>query len=248
MNSNWGGKMGRVALITVVHDPKGKNIELFKQLQNDLESIYAEMFIAISDQSSADLIDLMEGSRFNVKVIFKKGAAEARREAVRFGLSGDKAHYHYCDFDRLLTWGKNHLEELKQMVQRIPEYSYLILGRTERAMETHPVEWKETERITNKIVSLELGMEVDITAGSCAFSRKNAEYITELSNGKMTDAEWVMISHRIAKSEINYFPVEGLEYHEDTNGISREISDAEKWLGRLQLSYIISETAVRTGK
>ncbi|WP_316570842.1 hypothetical protein [Neobacillus sp. YIM B06451] len=240
--------MGKVALITVVHDPSGKKIELFKQLQNDLESIYAELFIAISDQSSAELIEVMEGSRFNVKVIPKKGAAEARREAVKFGLTGVCGHFHYCDFDRLLTWGKKHLDELKQIVQRIPDYGYLILGRTERAMETHPVEWKETERITNKIVSLELGQEVDITAGSCAFSRKNAEYIKKYSNGKMTDAEWVMIARRIAKSDIGYLPVEGLEYHEDTNGISRKISEAEKWLGRLELSYVISETAVRTGK
>ncbi|WP_409273488.1 hypothetical protein V1499_02350 [Neobacillus sp. SCS-31] len=240
--------MSKVALITVIHDPSGKKIELFKQLQNELESIYPELFIAISDQSSAELVEVMECSRFNVKVIPKKGAAEARREAVSFGLTGDSGHFHYCDFDRLLTWGKNHLVELKQIVQRIPEYGYLILGRTERAMDTHPVEWKETERITNKIVSLELGQEVDITAGSCAFSRKNAEYIKEYSKGKMTDAEWLMIAHRIANSDTGYIPVEGLEYHEDTNGISRKISEAEKWLGRLELSYVISETAVRTGK
>ncbi|WP_059172394.1 hypothetical protein [Bacillus sp. FJAT-27445] len=240
--------MAKIALITVVHDPSGKNIKLFKQLQNDLEGIYTELFIAISDQSSAELIHEMENSRFNVKVIPKKGAAEARREAVRFGLTGDCGHFHYCDFDRLLTWGRNHMDELNHIVHEIPKHGYLILGRTERALETHPVEWKETERITNKIVSLELGQEVDITAGSCAFSRKNAEYIQEYSNGKMTDAEWVMIAYRIGKSNIDYRPVEGLEYYEDTNGISRKISDAEKWLGRLELSYVISETAVRTGK
>ncbi|WP_053365019.1 hypothetical protein [Bacillus sp. FJAT-27245] len=240
--------MARTALITVVHDPDGKKIKLFRQLQNDLESTYSELFIAISDQSSAELIEMMEHSRFNVRVIPKKGAAEARREAVKFGLEGDGGHFHYCDFDRLLTWGKNHLEELKKIVQRIPGYDYLILGRTDRAMDTHPVEWKETERITNKIVSLELGQEVDITAGSCAFSRSNAEYIKEYSKGKMTDAEWVMIASRIAKSDVGYLPVEGLEYHEHTNGIQGSRSEAEKWLGRLELSYVISETAVRTGK
>ena len=64
----------------------------------------------------------------------------------------------------------------------------------------------------------------------------------------MTDAEWAMIIHRIAKLNVDYAQVEGLEYHEDTNGITRIISDSEKWLGRLQLSLIISQTALKIGK
>ena len=64
----------------------------------------------------------------------------------------------------------------------------------------------------------------------------------------MTDAEWAMIVYRIAKLEIGYAPVEGLEYHEEINGISRSISESEKWMGRLKLSSIISESAITTGK
>jgi hypothetical protein len=60
----------------------------------------------------------------------------------------------------------NYEWELKNVVQDIPNYHYLILGRTERALKTHPVEWIETEKITNKIFSLEIGQDVDVTAGS----------------------------------------------------------------------------------
>ncbi|MFJ5770170.1 hypothetical protein [Psychrobacillus sp. NPDC093180] len=185
---------------------------------------------------------------FNVKIIPKEGAAQARRNVLDFGLTGKGQYYHYCDFDRILTWGKNHLEELKNVVLDIPNHDYQILGRTERAMQTHPVEWIATEKITNNICSLELGKQVDITAGSCSFSRESAEYINSYSKEKMTDAEWAMIAFRIAKLDIDYRPVEGLEYHEETNGISRIISDTEKWLSRLKLSLIISETASKTGK
>ncbi|MDA1995920.1 MULTISPECIES: hypothetical protein [Bacillus cereus group] len=240
--------MSQVALLTVTHDPKGINIELFQQLQEDLEGIYGELFITISDLSSIELVKEMERSQFNVKIIPKKGAAQARREVVKFGLTGQCQYFHYCDFDRLLTWSKNHLDELKNMVSDMPNYDYLILGRTERAMNTHPLEWIETEKITNKICSLELGKEVDITAGSCSFSRECANNINNFSKEKMTDAEWVMIIHRIAKLNVEYAQVEGLEYHEDTNGITRIISDSEKWLRRLQLSLIISETAFKIGK
>ncbi|MDA1771968.1 hypothetical protein PDJ95_11275 [Bacillus cereus] len=240
--------MSQVALLTVTHDPKGINIELFQQLQKDLEGIYGELFITISDLSSIELVKEIERSQFNVKIIPKKGAVQARREVVKFGLTGQCQYFHYCDFDRLLTWSKNHLDELKNMVSDMPNYDYLILGRTERAMNTHPLEWIETEKITNKICSLELGKEVDITAGSCSFSRECANNINNFSKEKMTDAEWAMIIHRIAKLNVEYAQVEGLEYHEDTNGITRIISDSEKWLGRLQLSLIISETAFKIDK
>ncbi|MEA3320688.1 MAG: hypothetical protein U9Q88_11725 [Bacillota bacterium] len=234
--------------LTVTHDPMGKNIKLFKELQKELKDIYPELYITISDESSNTLIDQIQKSNFKVKVIPKKGAAAARREVVSLGLSGNSDYYHYCDLDRLLTWGANHLDELKLLTSNLPSCDYLILGRTERAMETHPEEWIETEKITNKICSLELGMNVDITAGSCLFSRESAEYINDYSREKMTDAEWAMIVHRIAKLEIGYAPVEGLEYNEEINGITRSLSESEKWMGRLKLSSIISETAITTGK
>jgi hypothetical protein len=238
----------KIALITVTHDPSGKNMKLFKELQEDIEGIYSELYITMSDASSIKLLEEIKKSNFKVKVIPKNGAAEARREVLSFGLSGQSEFFHYCDFDRLLTWGKNHLNELKQVISNLEGYDYLILGRTERALKTHPDEWIETEKITNKICSLEFGMNVDITAGSCLFSKVSAEYINKYSKEKMTDAEWPMIVHRIAKLDIGYSPVEGLEYHEETNGITRSISESEKWMGRLKLSSIISETAITTGK
>ncbi|WP_433750567.1 hypothetical protein [Falsibacillus pallidus] len=240
--------MSNIGLLTVTHDPSGKTINLFKALQKDLEEIYSDLFITISDQSSSELIMQMQNSKFNVKIIPKLGAAQARREVVNFGLSGKSEYFHYCDFDRLLTWGKTYLDELKTTVAGIPHYDYQILGRTERAMNTHPEEWIETEKITNKICSLELGKEVDITAGSCSFSRRSAEIIIEHSKEKMTDAEWAMIVHRIGNSSVEYKAVEGLEYHEEINGVSRKNGSTEEWLGRLKLSLIISEIAIYTGK
>lgn len=238
----------KLALLTVTHDPNAKNLNLMNQLKKAIKDIYGEIFIAISDKSSIEYIEELKSSNFNVKIIPKNGAAEARRAVVKFGLSGESEFFHYCDFDRLLTWGENYLEELKRTVSTKMDDDYLILGRTERAMQTHPKEWIETETITNKIVSMELGQEVDITAGSCLFTRRAATYIHTYSKEKMTDAEWAMIIDRIAKLNVGYTAVEGLEYHEAINGIIGNQSDSEKWLARLRLSYIISETAIHVGK
>ncbi|WP_449620773.1 hypothetical protein [Robertmurraya sp. Marseille-Q9965] len=239
--------MSKIALIVVTHDPNGRNIELFNEMRIDIESIYSELFITISEETSTDLIETIKDSKFNIKIIPKNGAGAARREVVKFGLLGQSEYFHYCDFDRLLTWCKYHLNELQTIVSDIPKYDYRILGRTERAMNTHPIEWAETEKITNKICSIELENDVDITAGSCSFSRKTAELINQFSKDKMTDAEWAMIAKRIGGFQVHYSPVDGLEYHDETNGLTRQISDSEKWLSRLRLSLIIGESAIRTG-
>lgn len=240
--------MSKVSLICITHDPSGNTIDSFRKIYKELECIYNELFIAISEESSIDLIRTIQESNFNYQLIPKKGVAAARRAVVEFGLKGRSQYFHYCDFDRLLTWAHHYPSELIDTVKNISDHHYQILGRTNRAMNTHPEEWVETEKITNKICSIVLGQEVDITAGSCTFSRQVAEYINQYSKEQMTDAEWAMIAHRIAKLPVTYSAVEGLEYEEELNGIRRKITDEEKWVGRLRLSLIISETALRTGK
>lgn len=236
------------ALVTVIHDPEGKSIQLFKEHKKELEQIYSKLFIAVSEETSRGLITEIEESKFNVKIIPKKGVANARREALKFAFWGISDFYHYCDFDRILTWVKCYPKELREIVEDIPTYDYLILGRTEKAKNSHPIEWIETEKITNHIFSLELGKEVDITAGSCAFSHGSAKFINRYSKAMMTDAEWAMITWRMAKKQLDFRAVEGLEYHEDINGLNWNVSESDKWFNSLKLSLIISETAREIGK
>ncbi|KGX85833.1 GNAT family N-acetyltransferase [Pontibacillus marinus] len=240
--------MKNVALVTVLHDPSGKILSLFRRLQSEVEALYSNLYITISNETNDELCLALERSHFNIKVIPKKGAAHARREVIQFGLEGDNHYYHYCDFDRLLTWIEKDKTELKEVIGDIPNHDFLVLGRTKEAFDSHPTEWRETENITNKIFSLELGQQMDITAGTCAFSRECSRYIQKYSEAAMTDAEWPMIVHRIAGMKVNERLVNGLAYLKDINGENKEVSDSQKWVNRLKLSYIISETAISTGK
>jgi hypothetical protein len=79
-------------------------------------------------------------------------------------------------------------------------------------------------------------------------ARQSAQLILENSKDRMTDAECPMIVHRIGKLKVGYKAVEGLEYREDVNGYTRQINESEKWFGRVKLCYIISESAMNTGK
>lgn len=47
--------------------------------------------------------------------------------------------------------------ELNTFIQNIVDVDYLIIGRTDRAFQTHPEEWQVTETVSNKIMSLQLG-------------------------------------------------------------------------------------------
>jgi hypothetical protein len=241
--------LSNIGLLCTTHDPEGNNLALITKHHQSLSSIYNDIFITLSEESSGELLEELQGYGFNVKVIPKKGPAHARREVLKFGLESNNEFFQYCDFDRILTWCNNHSNELKRVVwHEISNCSYLILGRTERAICTHPTEWIVTERITNRIFSLELGKETDITAGSCAMSRSSAELIVQHSKQVTTDAEWAMIIHRIGKMKIDYLAVEGLEYDEEMNADIKHKSETEKWFARLKASYLISESSITTGK
>ena len=95
---------------------------------------------------------------------------------------------------------------------------------------------------------MEFGRSVDITAGSCSFSKRSAQKITDTSLSKVTDAEWPMIIHRLTPYSITYHEMEGLEYNDEINGIIADKSESERWLSRIKLCYQISHSAIYTGK
>ncbi|TFE02364.1 hypothetical protein [Jeotgalibacillus salarius] len=238
--------MKKVDLIAVVHDPRGNLLFRLKKSEETMMGLYNKVWITVSNESSEQLLQyLCHESPFHVKVIPKGGAAHARRAVVAFGLDSSCSHYHYCDLDRLLTWISYHPEELSLLVRDIPQYDYLVIGRTDQAMYTHPESWVETEKITNKICSLTLGWEIDITAGSCAFSNEIGEVINQYSEAKMTDAEWLMIAKKRACVEVSTIQVNGLEYHESINAPTTSVEEAEQWFSRLRLSMVISETLLK---
>lgn len=240
--------MNETALITIVHDPEGINIPFYKTVKDRLNHMYSELYITLSEESSPELRFELENSRFRIKTIPKKGVTHARHEVLNFGMSGNSQYYHYCDFDRLLTWAIRYPDELQNIVEDIPNYHYIVFGRTERAFYTHPLEWTETEKISNKVFSLEFGQDMDITAGSCGFSKQAGEYLIKHSRDKMTDAEWPMIIHKIGRLRVNYKAVEGLEYQEEISGHNETANEADKWFGRLNLCYIICESAIKSNR
>lgn len=238
----------QVCLVCVVHDIQGRYVNFVRQAAPILADLYSEMCIAVSDQTSGTLVAELQKGGFKTRIVPKAGAANARRDALRFAVGTPYRHFHYCDLDKALTWVLNDASELKEVQDDIDKHDYLIVGRTQQAFYSHPDSWVKTEEITNHIASLELGFEVDITAGSCGLSRHAVESILKHSVAQMTDAEWAMIVRRIAHGTVGYRAVRGLKYVEEVNGPLNDQLDSNSWLSRLRLSYIISQSAILTGK
>ncbi len=237
-----------VCLVCVVHDKEGRYVEFVRQAAPTLRAVYPHRYIAISDQTSDLLESELRSSGFEVRRVPKAGASNARRDALRFVHDLPFEYFHYCDLDRILTWALTEADELASVIMAVKNYDYVIFGRTTWAFHTHPESWVRTEEITNHIFSLELGQEVDVTAGSCGFSKAAVDSILAHTTDKPTDSEWPMIIHRIKKGRIGFRAVNGLSYVEEINGPGTEQNDAATWAARVRLCHLISRAAITTGK
>ncbi|MED0989461.1 hypothetical protein [Bacillus nitratireducens] len=238
----------QVALTCITHDPTGGLLAAIKELKEELLNLnYDEKCITISNVTPREIVKELEECNFHINIVEKSGVGSARRDSLNFVSNYDHDYYHYCDFDRLLTWIKEYPAELNSFIQNIVDVDYLIIGRTETAFQTHPEEWQVTETVSNKIMSLQLGKEVDITAGSCALSKRAINHIIKYSKCRMTDGEWPMIINTFTDFNIGYMAVDGLKYVNKLN--QDNIMDPIKaWSTRLELSYIISQSILEVTK
>lgn len=233
-----GEKLRDVSLATLIKDPRGIFLKPLNEFLPVLKKIYAGIVIVTARDTHKDVIKNLEKDGCIVKLQKSSGIAEARRQAVRDGFVDGCQHIHFCEIDRMLMWINRYPEELKTVVRQILNYDFLIIGRTQRAFDTHPKTHTETERLTNMVCSLLLGRDIDVTAASRGISREAAKLILEFSKaeGVGTDAEWPIIIHCKSKMSIGHVQVEGLEFE---TGIKhpKEIEQAggyENWKKRIE--------------
>lgn len=214
-------------LLTTVHDPHGKLVEATQNELLSIAELYAGMVVEMTDNTDPRLKHLLS----NVAHIHYNppgDIANARRLLIRNGLLLHPAgHFHFADYDRLLHWWIHYPDELRQVVAVIPDYDFVVLGRTERAMQTHPFVQRETERLINRLFAHAFGQamhpeqrrRVDPLTASRGISNRAAQVINTYScavGPAGIDVEWPILA-----GESAFIPVEGLEYESDTFGIGR---------------------------
>jgi len=187
----------------------------------------------------------------------------ARRDALRIAQQENYTHIHLCDLDRALHWANTYPDELKSILDEIPHYDFLILGRTQRALETHPKPQRLTESLTNQFYQHLLGQYMDVNAAFRGISSRAAKTILNHSQAPSfeTDVEWPLIIKHKSKIPISYIEVEGLEYethlkhHKEIEGLDgieqwkRNVDqDPDEWLRRIIISKRMIETSIQTNQ
>ena len=183
--------------------------------------------------------------------------------AIRAGLGTEFVHLHLCDFDRVLHWSKFLSAELHNVVQVIKAYDFLVLGRTSRAMKTHPRAQLEPETLVNEVFFLLSGMQWDICTSSRGLSRGTTEILLQYAREEScgADAEWPQILRRFPQMRLGYYEAEGLEFETldrlgaelqkvgDDGRLKAEIDNsAEAWSYRVRLASLSVQACIRASQ
>jgi hypothetical protein len=257
--------MPGVSLVSTLHDSIGWSVEPLKAQEKLLGELYDRRLVIVTKATNSMVIDALESTGW-VLVTPKSNTgvehiSDSRRRVLKAGVEGGADFMHLVDMDRALHWATNYPEELRETVARIPEYGFTIIGRTVRAMQTHPKNQIDTEAIANRVFSLIYGHDVDITAASRGISKAAAEVILSFSQGRYfdSDSEWPTILLCKSRLKIGYAEAEGLEWETRLKREKMKLPDGrlvdvkeyyevnpESWVYRAMLAHRIAEAALST--
>jgi hypothetical protein len=257
-----------VALIVTVHEPDERLSHLASGQLPALVSRYASVRAFCSGSTHRNMLSLLREHGVAVQVDDRPSAGlghigEVRRRTLRAGLKAATSHLQTCDFDRALHWVAGFPDELEKVIADIPSYDLLVLGRTARALATHPPYQAETEPLFNRVFALVTGLAWDVGAGSRGLSRRAAETLLTTSREQTVgiDAEWPLLLLARDGFRVGHRACEGLEF-ETADRFGAEIaaagsykaweeqmsSNPAHWAYRLRVALLIAEAALRYGR
>ncbi len=238
--------------LTTTWQPQGELARL-QRFHPRLCAIFESITVVMPSTVGEELVitlNEMDGVHALTTATWPRGRHVALREA----LNREAAHLLYCDLDRLIHWIEVYPEELAQVAQRAQRCDCLVVGRTGRALMTHPRALRETEQIANDVFAHITGCAYDVCVATRGFSHEAAKQVlaasrTETSLG--VDGEWVYLCQQ-AGFRLDYVETEGMEWEtpdqfresaadSETQRVAAEAFDAQasNWPKRVQIARAI---------
>lgn len=185
-----------VALATAWH-PRGE-LARFENNRTLLKRAYSGISVALPSDVDRNIVKVLK-SWPELSITITPEWSWGRYLALKNSLTYPIEYVMYADLDRLLRWVEMQPDEWEQTIKALMNQDCLIIGRTEKAYQTHPNAMIETEAISNRVTSHFLDFEADVSAGAKGFSRPAAEFIVANCQGGYalgTDAEWTILLKR----------------------------------------------------
>ena len=240
--------------------PRGE-LTRFHRLYPVLATLYTDVVIALLSDDQSILHAIQEYPR--VCVIQPTDISTGRHHAVYTAAQQSGDYIHYIDFDRMLRWLETQPDEVTDILELIPRYDCLIIGRSPEALATHAQALQQTEAIINAVVSFLLGQAVDIGGGSRGFSRQAVHFLQQHSvvgNAIATDAEWPILLQRGGLT-VGYHAARGLTWEAPDHYKARAVDpesqqaaavvydqDATRWDMRVKTAQSIIDAALKAAQ
>ena len=219
---------------------------MYQQIERTLPAlkhVFSGMAICASHNTHAPALDLftragaliVHGPPDQAVERFKLGAA--RRAAVELGLQFDQPFILHCDCDRVLHWAERYPEELARVAARVADYDLTVIGRTQRAFDSHPRIQRDTEAIVNRVFAMTSRQAWDVTAATRGLSRRAAQAILAHCPDVQvsTDVSWTLFLRGSGGYTLGYVETEGMEF-ETPDRYADQIAQAgglERWMEQL---------------
>ncbi len=239
----------------------------FLRIYPQLDRTYAA--IAISLPPEVDLVNLnpLQGHS-KISLFVTRDWSWGRHAALRLAMQSSTDYVHYVDFDRLVRWVETRPEEWQHCLELIQKADCTIIERSDKAWDTHPQALRQTEQISNLVLSHFLGWIYDLSAGSKGFSQRAARFLlanspeVEDKSGRAlgTDAEWPLLLHR-GGFLLQSIQVDGLDWESadryQENAVSPDAqrraahaydADPKNWLHRVHIAQEIVASGLEAAR
>jgi len=244
-----------ITYTTIHHDPEGRCNEQLRRHVSTLRELFVDGFVVVtratvdpSSEVGRENRELLEAAGFRLTIrssIKERQLDSASDIALIAAEQRGKGDWIMTGLlDRTLHWLDTYPGELKSLLRRgLVGEDLLVIGRTERALLTHPRQQLDPELYTNCVTAEVLGMEkVDVAAGvPSLMTKETARTIIDFLKGQhrvfnrevdINDSAWPIIA-KFKGKKLGYVEVEGLEF-ETPDQYRREIAQLgyEEWIRR----------------
>lgn len=210
----------KFALAITYYDPAGRLFDAFRSAFSVWNDLFAGIVVNASDRSSANTLNWLRSAgavvhqRPDVTDAAHPAIGLYRRTAVSQALQLHPSHLLLADGDRAAFWANHYPEEMAAVVKLLPKADFTVIGRTPRALATHPRAMIETESLVNEMFGRVFGRTWDALAATRGLSKRAAEFLVEHSTDDSVgvDVSWPLLVQQAGGFRLAYREVGGMAF------------------------------------